>query len=157
VVNTAGYPDAGGRHTNANMKGIGRFFGHGHPCGGLHLHHYKQQFFLNKKFLSSQAREGCAMVYHNNFGSIFFKSGSAKISSDPSINFIRPINQFRQTHQSISSDPSIPLEPSISSRPCSKFCKPIQKKKFYFLSNNFFDSPLSIFESVQRISILGSA
>jgi integral membrane sensor domain MASE1 len=31
-------------------------------------------FFLNKKFSSSQAREGCAMVYHNNFGSIFFKS-----------------------------------------------------------------------------------
>jgi hypothetical protein len=95
VVNTAGYPDAGGRHTNANMKGIGRFFGHGHPCGGLHLHHYKQQFFLNKKFLSSQAREGCAMVYHNNFGSIFFKSESAKISSNPSINFIRPINSVR--------------------------------------------------------------
>jgi hypothetical protein len=58
VVNTAGYPDAGGRHTNANMKGIGRFFGHGHPCGGLHLHHYKQQFFLNKKisFFPSKGR-----------------------------------------------------------------------------------------------------
>jgi hypothetical protein len=101
VINTAGDTNAGGRHPDADMEGIGRLLGHRHPSGGLHLHHYKQQFFsLNKKFLSSQAREGCAMVYHNNFGFIFFKSGSAKIhqthqSIFTSINFVRTINLVR--------------------------------------------------------------
>jgi hypothetical protein len=124
VVNTAGYPDAGGRHTNANMKGIGRFFGHGHPCGGLHLHHYKQQFFSKQKnfFLPKQGK-----------GVLWYTT----TISDPSFSNPDPL-KFHQTHQSISSDPSIPLEPSISSRPCSKFCKPIQKKKIHFLSNNIF-------------------
>jgi hypothetical protein len=128
VINTAGDTNAGGRHPNANMKGIGRLFGHRHPRSGLHLHHYKRQFLLNKKFLSSQAREGCAMVYHNN--------------SDPSFSNPDPL-KFHQTHQSISSDPSINFFRPINSvrtinfvRPCSKFCEPIQK--IHFISNNFF-------------------
>jgi hypothetical protein len=56
-------------------------------------------FFSNKKNSSSQAREGCAMVYHNNFGSIFFTSGSAKIRQIHQTNLVRSINQFLQTHQ----------------------------------------------------------
>jgi hypothetical protein len=107
VVNTAGYPDAGGRHTNANMKGIGRFFGHGHPCGGLHLHHYKQQFFfLNKKFLLP--KQGKGVLWYtttisdpsfSNPDPLKFHQTHQSISSDPSINFVRPINQILQTHQ----------------------------------------------------------
>ncbi len=41
VIEATGHTNAGGRHPDADMEGIGRLFGHRHPSGGLHLHQCK--------------------------------------------------------------------------------------------------------------------
>jgi hypothetical protein len=144
VINTAGDTNAGGRHPNANMKGIGRLFGHRYPRGGLHLHHYKQQFFSKQKIFFFPSKGRVCYGIPQQFRIHLFQI------QDP-LQIVRPITQFHQTHQSISSDPSINFIRTINFvrtisliRTRSQFCEPII---FSFHFKNL-DSPLSIFESV---------
>jgi hypothetical protein len=145
VVHTAGDTNAGGRHPDADMEGIGRLLGHRHPRGGLHLHHYKQQFFLNKKFFLPKQGKG-VLWYTTTISDPSFPN------PDP-LNFIRPINQIRQIHQSISLELSISLEPSISSDPVQNSANPFKK----FISFQKFWIHLIQFSNPFKISILGSA
>jgi hypothetical protein len=90
VVDTASYSDAGGRHPDTDMESVGCLFGHRNPRGGLHLNIVNNNFSKQKILLPKQGKG--VLWYTTTISDPSFSN------PDP-LKFVRPINQFLQTHQ----------------------------------------------------------